>query len=46
MRAGARFAVILGDDELAKGVAAVKDLGSGAQSEVSLDTLVEAVRTA
>lgn len=44
--AGARFAVILGDDELAKGVAAVKDLGSGAQSEVSLDTLVEAVRAA
>ncbi|RJF94126.1 histidine--tRNA ligase [Sphingomonas cavernae] len=44
--AGARFAVILGDDELAKGVAAVKDLASGAQSEVTLDTLVEAVRAA
>lgn len=45
-QSGARFAVILGEDELTKGVAAVKDLGTGAQSEVTLDTLVEAVRAA
>ncbi|MBU6252111.1 MAG: histidine--tRNA ligase [Alphaproteobacteria bacterium] len=41
---GARFAIILGDDELAKGVASVKDLASGAQQEVALDALVAAVR--
>ena len=39
--AGARFAVILGEDEIAKGVAAVKDLVSGQQSEVALDALAE-----
>jgi len=38
---GARFAVILGDDELAKGVAGVKDLQTGEQSAISLDSLVE-----
>jgi histidyl-tRNA synthetase len=38
---GARFAVILGDDELAKGVAQVKDLDSQAQREVALGTLGE-----
>ena len=41
---GARFAVILGDDELAKGEAAVKDLDSGEQSKVALERLAEAVR--
>lgn len=41
---GARFAIILGDDELAKGVASVKDLASGTQREVALDALVAAVR--
>lgn len=41
---GARFAVILGDDEIAKGVAAVKNLGAGTQHEVSLATLAEALR--
>ena len=30
---GARYAIILGDDELARGEAAVKDLASGEQSE-------------
>jgi histidyl-tRNA synthetase len=38
---GARFAVILGDDELAKGVAQVKDLDTQAQHEVPLDKLGE-----
>ena len=36
---GARFAIIIGDDELAKGAAAVKALGPGTQSEVPFDDL-------
>jgi len=40
----ARAAVILGDDELAKGVAQVKDLDSGEQREVALDKLAEALK--
>ncbi|MFM8681425.1 MAG: histidine--tRNA ligase, partial [Alphaproteobacteria bacterium] len=35
----ARAAVILGEDELARGAAAVKDLDTGEQSEVALDQL-------
>ncbi len=35
-RIGARAAVILGDDEIARGVAQVKDLHTGAQEEVAL----------
>ncbi len=38
-RIGARAAVIIGSDELARGVAQVKDLGTGAQSEVALADL-------
>lgn len=41
---GARFAVILGEDELAKGVVALKDLSAGTQEDVALDTLVARVR--
>ena len=41
---GARFAVILGEDELGKGVASLKNLESGAQQEVALDALVAAIR--
>jgi histidyl-tRNA synthetase len=37
--AGARFAVILGDDELARGEAAVKTLATGEQASVPLDRL-------
>ena len=33
---GARFALILGDDEIANGVVAVKDLVTGQQESVSL----------
>jgi histidyl-tRNA synthetase len=36
----ARAAVIIGDEELARGVAQVKDLDSGTQHEVALDKLV------
>ena len=39
----ARVAVILGDDELAKNVAAVRDLDSGEQREVPLDALIESL---
>jgi len=38
-RIGARAAVLMGDDELASGVATVRDLDSGAQSAVALDAL-------
>jgi histidyl-tRNA synthetase len=41
---GARFAVIIGDDELERGEAAVKDLASGEQKRVALERLAEAVR--
>ena len=40
-RIGARAAVLLGDDELARGAATVRDLDSGEQSEVPLDALAD-----
>ena len=40
----ARAAIILGDDELAKGVAQLKDLDSGNQREVPLDGLAGALK--
>jgi histidyl-tRNA synthetase len=43
---GARFAVILGEDELVRGEAAVKDLASGEQRGVPLAGLVDALRPA
>jgi histidyl-tRNA synthetase len=39
-RAGARYAVILGDDEIREGAAAIKDLSTGAQEKVSLQSAV------
>ena len=41
--AGARVAIILGDDELARGEASLKNLQTGAQSAVPLDALVAAI---
>jgi histidyl-tRNA synthetase len=38
-RIGARAAVLLGDDELARGAATLRDLDSGEQSEVALGAL-------
>jgi histidyl-tRNA synthetase len=38
-KTGARAAIILGDEELAKGVASVKDLTAGSQTEVALGDL-------
>jgi histidyl-tRNA synthetase len=43
---GARLAVILGDDELARGVASVKNLATGVQTDVALDALTDTVRAA
>ncbi|WP_259781171.1 histidine--tRNA ligase [Aestuariispira ectoiniformans] len=40
-KVNARFAVVLGDDELAKGVAGLKDLDSGKQQEVPLANLAQ-----
>ena len=39
----ARAAIILGETELAKNVAALRDLDSGEQREVPLDTLIESL---
>jgi histidyl-tRNA synthetase len=41
---GARYAIIIGDDELARGEAAVKNLATGEQRNVKLAELAEAVR--
>jgi histidyl-tRNA synthetase len=40
----ARAAIIIGDDELAKGVAQLKDLDSGEQREVALSALADALK--
>ncbi|CAA7623957.1 histidyl tRNA synthetase [Magnetospirillum sp. LM-5] len=40
-KAGARAVVILGEDEMARGAATVRDLDSGSQTEVALDRLTE-----
>jgi histidyl-tRNA synthetase len=40
-KVAARFAVLLGDDELARGVASLRDLDSGAQEEVPLTGLAD-----
>jgi histidyl-tRNA synthetase len=42
-KVNARVAVILGENELAKNVAALRDLDSGEQREVPLDTLIESL---
>jgi histidyl-tRNA synthetase len=43
---GARFAIIMGDDELARGEVALKDLASGEQQNVSVAQLAEALTRA
>ena len=40
-RSGARFAVIIGEDELASSAATIKDLDSGEQNSVALDLVVD-----
>ncbi len=41
---GARFAILLGERELKAGRATVREMATGAQREVALDDLVDAVR--
>jgi histidyl-tRNA synthetase len=41
---GAKYALIIGDDELDRGEAQLKDLATGEQKSVSLDLLGEAIR--
>ena len=41
--AGAAYALIIGDDELDRGEAQLKDLGTGEQRSVSLDLIAEAI---
>lgn len=43
---GARFAIIIGDDELAREEAALKDMSSGEQKNVAFSALAEAIRAA
>jgi histidyl-tRNA synthetase len=43
-RINARAAIILGEDELAKGVVTLRDLDSGAQETVPLDSLLDRFR--
>jgi len=42
--AGAKYALIIGDDELDRGEAQLKNLASGEQRSVSLDLIAEALR--
>lgn len=45
-RAGARFALILGEDEMQRGVVVLRNLASGTQQDVARDQIVNAVREA
>ncbi|MGA8568968.1 MAG: His/Gly/Thr/Pro-type tRNA ligase C-terminal domain-containing protein, partial [Candidatus Binataceae bacterium] len=42
-RIGARYAVILGDNELARGSATLRDLKTSTQSEVAQNNLIDAL---
>ena len=43
-KSGARVAVIVGEDELQKGVASVRLMNGGGQEEIALSEVVEHVR--
>lgn len=43
-RAGARFAVIIGEDELSKGMAMVRDMEAGSDEEIPFNQVVRALR--
>jgi histidyl-tRNA synthetase len=45
-KVGARFAIILGDDELSRAAAQLRDLRASSQKEVALDEIVSEVRRA
>ena len=38
-RLGARFALLLGEDEIRRGVATIREMATGAQDEAPLDAL-------
>jgi len=40
-RLGARFVLVLGEDEIRRGVAAIREMATGAQEEMTLDALPE-----
>ena len=40
-RSQARFALLIGEDEIAAGTVVIKDLDSGEQSETALDSVVD-----
>ncbi|MFD7340951.1 histidine--tRNA ligase [Streptomyces violascens] len=44
-RSGARFTLVAGERDLAEGVAQLKDMESGEQTPVPLDSILEAVRS-
>ena len=41
---GAGWTAIIGDDEIKKGIIALKDMQAGSQAEISLDNFVEEVK--
>ena len=43
-RLGAKYAVVIGDNELETGVATLKDMEKGEQSEVKFDDLIDALK--
>jgi histidyl-tRNA synthetase len=43
-KSGAAVAVILGEDEVARGVATVRPMSGGDQTEVPLDDVVDSVK--
>ena len=43
-RSGARYVIVVGADEASRGVASVKNMATGEQTEVALDALAAAVR--
>ena len=40
-KSGAKFTMIIGEDELAKGVATVREMNSGEQKEVAFSDIVD-----
>lgn len=46
VKSGASHAVVLGDEELARGVVQLRDLGAREQQEVAISDLVQALKGA
>ena len=43
-RLNAKYTVVIGDDELAKGVVSLRDMNNSSQEEVAIDKLLERVK--